>query len=159
MGSFERLTMRVVPAAVLWREDERTGCGDRSHISLSEERYGGPGGHTEQGSGRIGLSVAGRKGCAWCVAEGTGRHGDRLTWGILLRVTLCGNLLTGYAPCTQPLLWLLLRRRGTGCHACCPSCDGRTALHWTGGHGPRRRQVHSNVPNVDGQSNDCVWRF
>lgn len=71
--------MRVVPAAVLWREDERTGSGDGSHVSLGEERYGGPGGHTEQGSGRVGLSVARRKGRTRCVAEGAGGHGDRLT--------------------------------------------------------------------------------
>lgn len=64
--------VRIVPAAVLWREDEGTGSGDRNHISLCEERYGGPGGHTEQGSRSIGPSVAGRQGCTGCVAEGAG---------------------------------------------------------------------------------------
>lgn len=80
--------MRVVPAAVLGREDEGAGCGDRSHISLCEERYGGPSGHTEQWRGHIGLPVAGRNGSAGGVAKGAGRHGDRLTRRILLRVTL-----------------------------------------------------------------------
>lgn len=80
--------MRVVPAAVLRRKDERTGSGDRSHISLCEERYGGSSGHTEQGSGHIELPVAGRNGSAGGVAKGAGRHGDWLTRRILLRVTL-----------------------------------------------------------------------
>lgn len=70
--------MRVVPAAVLGRKDERTGCGDRSHISLREERDGGSSGHTEQRRGRVGLPVAGRNGSAGGVAEGAGRHGDGL---------------------------------------------------------------------------------
>lgn len=77
--SFEGLTMRVVPAAVLWRQDERTGRGDGSYISLSKERDGGSGGDTEQGSGRIRLSVAGRKGSAGGVAKGAWGHGDGLT--------------------------------------------------------------------------------
>lgn len=71
--------MRIVAAAVLWRENERTGGGDRSHVSLSEERYSGTGGHTEQWSRHVGLPVAGRQCCTWCVAEGAGGHGDWLT--------------------------------------------------------------------------------
>lgn len=88
-----QLTVRVVPAAVLRREDERTGCGNRSHISLCEERYGGASGNTEQGGGHVGLPVAGRNSRTRGVTKGAGRHGDRLTRWILLRVTLGRNLL------------------------------------------------------------------
>lgn len=158
-GLYEGLTMRVVAAAVLWRENERTGSGDRSDVSLCEERYGGPGGHTEQGSWCVGPSAAGRQRCTGGVTEGARGHGDWLTWGILLRVTLGGNLLAGHTTCTQPLLQILLHRRGAGCHACHAGCDDRTAVIWTGRHGPRRRQVYSDVPDIDGQSDDCVWRF
>lgn len=80
--------MRVVPAAVLGREDERTGSGDGSHISLCEERYGGPSGHTEQGRGHVGLPVAGGNSSSGGVAKGAGRHGDRLARRVLLGVTL-----------------------------------------------------------------------
>lgn len=99
----EELTMRVVAAAVLWREDERAGGGDRSHVSLGEERYGGPGGHTEQRGGGVGPE-AGRQRYPGGLAEGAGGHGDRLPRGVLLRVTLGGELLTAHAPCTHPLL-------------------------------------------------------
>lgn len=141
--------MRVVAAAVLWREDERAGSGDRSHVSLGEEGYGGPGGHTEQGGGRVGPPVAGRRGSTRRRAEGTGERGDRLTRGILLRVTLGGNLLTGHDACTQ----LLLRGRSTRRHA---RRTGGAAEVWTGQRGPRRRQVDRDVPDEDGQRDDRV---
>lgn len=152
-----KLTMRVLPAAVLGRKDERTGCGDGSHISFCEERYGGPGGHAEQGSWCIRLPVAGRNGSAGGVAKGAGRHGDRLTRRILLRVTLGWNLLIDQPACTKSLLRVVLRWRGTGCHAWWR--DVRGAARRSGGHGPRWRQVDGNVANVDGQSNDSIRGF
>lgn len=149
--------MRIVPAAVLGREDERTGCGDRSHISLCEERYGGPSGHTKQGCGHIGLPVAGRNSSTRGVAKGAGRHGDRLTRRILLRVALGWNLLADLPSCTKSLLWVVLCRRGTGCHTWW--CNVHSALCRRGRRGPRWGHVYSDVPNVDGQSNNSVRGF
>lgn len=145
------LTLRVVPTAVLWRENEGAGSGDRGHISLCEERYGGSSGDAEQRRGCVGSSVAGRQRCTRSVAEGAGGHADRLPQWILLWVTFGGNLLTSNTPCAQSVIWLLLCRRGAGGHPCCSSrCHSCTTAVWAGGHGPRRRQVHSNVPDVDG---------
>lgn len=125
--------MRVVPATVLWREDERAGGGDGSHVPLGEERYGGPGGHAEQGGGGVGPPVAGGEGGAGGVAEGAGRHGDGLARRILLRVALGGDLLAGSAHRTQLLLRLVLGRGSAGGHACSRGDDGRPAVHGAGG--------------------------
>lgn len=143
------LTMRVVPT-VLWRENEWTGSGDWSHIPLSEERYSGSSWHTEQWSG-CAWSVTGRLRCTRRMAEGAGRHGDWLAWRVLLRVALCGNLLIGIAPCAQlSFRLLLLHRWGTGHHPSCGRSRHCTTVVWTIGHGPRWRQVYSDVSYVDG---------
>lgn len=152
------LTVRVVPAAVLWRQDEGAGGGDGGHvIALAEEGDGGAGGDAEQGGRGVGLSVARREGHAGGVAKGAGRHGDRLAQGVLLGVALGGDGLAGEAPRTQSLLRIVLNWRSTGRHA--RRACRIAAVHGAGRHRPRWRQGHGNVPDVDGQSHHCLRRL
>lgn len=129
------LTMRVVPAAVLWRQDQGTGSGNGSHISFGEERYRCSSGETKQWGGHVGPPVSWRHCRTWRVAEGAGRHGDGLPGGVLLGVAFCRNLLADRASCAQTLVQVLLCRWSGGCDPC------GAAVVWSGGHGSGRRSV------------------
>lgn len=135
MAQGPALTVRVVPAAVLWRQDEGAGGGDGGHvIALAEEWDGGTGGDAEQGRRGVGLSVAGREGHAGGVAKGAGRHADRLAQGVLLGMALGGDGLAGEAPCTQSLLRIVLSRWSAGHHA--RRTRGIAAVHGARRHRP-----------------------
>lgn len=143
--------MWVFPGAVFRGQDEGTGSGHWRCITVCEERYGGPCGQTEQRS-----RAGGGLGRLWRdrtrrLTEHTGRHGERHTGRVLLRMTLGGDLLAVYSSSTQRTLQVVLRRRCTGDYGCrAEACHGR---HWcTLSDGARNggSQVYSNVPNVDG---------
>lgn len=143
--------MWVFPGAVFRGQDERTGSGHWRCITICEERYGGPCGQTEQRS----RAVRGLGGL-WCdrtrrLTERTGRHGERHTGRVLLRMTLGGDLLAVYSSSTQRTRQVVLHRRCAGDYGC--RAEAWHGRHWCAlSDGARNggSQVCSNVPNVDG---------
>lgn len=134
------LTVRVPPRAVFWRQNERAGRGDRHHVPLGVVRDSGSRRQAERGMvwGARLLRVHPYllEAQSWGVAErlllGMAFGGDR---DIVHGVVTAGSLL--------------FLRGGTGYHCRWDVLDGAG--------GAQGHPVHSNVTNVNGESDRNLW--
>lgn len=136
------LTVWVAPRAVLRRQNERAGRGDGHHVPLSVVR--------DSGSRR-----QAERGMVW---------GARLlrvhpylleaqSWGVAKRLLL-GMAFGGDQDIVHRVITagsLLFLRGGTGYH-----CRGHVL---DGPGGAQRHPVHSNVTNINGESDRNLWRL